>query len=65
MNELAGDYPYTMSIKIPKSKNYKIGDTVTYKGDDYKILRIDGHVYPICLGGGIRVNEKMLGEKLT
>lgn len=45
-----------------KSK-YKVGDIVKYLGKKYKILRIDRHVHPICIGGGIRLTDDILDKE--
>ena len=60
MDQFAGEYPYTMGIKTLDKPACKVGDMVLYDGHLLKILRIDGHVYPICLGGGIRVTMDMV-----
>ena len=53
-----GQVPFNYGIKNNEKIPFKVGQEVTWKGSKYKILRIDKHVYPICLGGGIRVSPK-------
>ena len=55
-----GRPPFELSIKSTEKPEYKVGDVVYYEGEFLEIKRIDGHVYPICLSGGIRVNVEMI-----
>lgn len=58
-------YPYGLAELSAKRQNtgiltskIKVGDSVKFKGIWYRVRRIDGHVRPICLGGGLRVSEQ-------
>ena len=55
-------YPYGLLELDEKRKriveikrSFKVNDKVEFLGDIFEIARIDGHTFPICLGGGIRV----------
>ena len=43
-----------------KITNIKAGMTIMYLGEEYKVVRVDRHVFPICLGGGLRITEKLI-----
>lgn len=37
----------------------RVGDLIRFDGALYVIKRIDRHVWPICLGSGLRITSEM------
>ena len=45
-----------LDLAVINEEDISVGDTVQYKGAEYEVHRIDGHVYPVCLGAGLRAS---------